>query len=211
MALNSCRRAHGAGYQHGNRNGCLKKTRENVLNEIEKWTEDSEMSQIFWLNGLAGTGKSTIAQTVAECLFAGGRLGASFFCSRGVEDRSDLQLIFPTLAFQLAQIYPYFRTSLIPLLQSNPDVIHESLQDQMQRLLIQPLLSADISTVIVIDALDECKDGDPESAILLVLGKLVSEIPKVKFFVTSRPEAHISSGPRLGAEGFNSYLHSPRR
>ena len=196
MVLNGCRRAHGAGYRHGNRNGCLKRTRENVLNEIEKWTEDLEMSPVFWLNGLAGTGKSTIAQTVAERLFADGRLGASFFCSRGVEDRSDLQLIFPTLAFQLAQMYPDFRTSLIPLLQSNPDIVHESLQDQMQRLLIQPLLSADISTVIVIDALDECKDEDPESAILLVLGKLVSEIPRVKFFVTSRPETHISSGFR---------------
>ena len=197
MVLNGCRRAHGAGYRHGNRNGCLKKTRENVLNEIEKWTGDLEMSPVFWLNGLAGTGRSTIAQTVVECLFTDGRLGASFFCSRGVEDRSDLQLIFPTLAFQLAQMYPHFRTSLIPLLQSNPDVVHESLQDQMQRLLIQPLLSADISTLIVIDVLDECKDEDPEeSAILLVLGKLVPEIPKVRFFVTSRPEAHISSGFR---------------
>ena len=196
MVLNGCRRAHGAGYRHGNRNGCLKKTRENVLNEIEKWTEDLEMSPVFWLNGLAGTGKSTIAQTIAERLFAGSRLGASFFCSRGVEDRSDLQLIFPTLAFQLAQMYPRFRTSLIPLLQSNPDVVHESLQDQMRRLLVRPFQSTDISTVIVIDALDECKDEDPESAILLVLGKLVPEIPKVKFFVTSRPEAHISSGFR---------------
>ena len=63
----------------------------------------------------------------------------------------------------------------------------------MQKFLIQPLQSTDISTVIVIDALDECKDKDPESAILLILGNLVSEIPRVKFFITSQPEAHISS------------------
>ena len=97
--LNGCRRAHGAGYRHGNRNGCLKGTRESVLNEIEDWIEDFERSPIFWLNGLAGTGKSTIAQTVAEMSFADGHLGASFFCSRDVEDRSNLQLVFPTLAF----------------------------------------------------------------------------------------------------------------
>ena len=196
VVLNSCRRAHGAGYRHGNRSGCLKRTREGVLDEIERWTEDLDKPPVFWLNGLAGTGKSTIAQTVAERVFADGRLGASFFCSRGVEDRSDLQLIFPTLAFQLAQTYPGFRSSLIPLLQSNPDIVHESLQDQMQRLLVQPLRSADISTVIVIDALDECKDEDPESAILLVLGKLISKIPRVKVFITSRPEAHILFGFR---------------
>jgi len=194
--LNGCHRAHGAGYQHGNRNGCLKGTRESVLNEIEHWTEDFEKSPIFWLNGLAGTGKSTIAQTIAERLFADGRLGASFFCSRTFEDRSDLQLIFPTLAFQLAQQYPEFRSSIIPLLQSNPDVVHESLQEQMQKFLVEPLQSADISTVIVIDALDECRDEEPESAILFVLGQWVSEIPGVKFFITSRPEKHIMSGFR---------------
>jgi len=154
------------------------------------------MSPVFWLNGLAGTGKTTIAQTIAERVFADGRLGASVFCSRGVEERSDLQLIFPTIAFQLAQTYPAFRSSLVPLLQSNPDVVHESLQDQMRKFLVEPLKSADISTVIVIDALDECRDDEPESAILLVLGKSVSEIPGVKFFITSRPETHIMAGFR---------------
>ena len=202
LVLNGCRRAHGAGYRHGNRNGCLKGTRESVLNEIECWAEDFEKSPIFWLNGLAGTGKSTIAQTVAERLFAENCLGASFFCSRGVEDRSNLQLIFPTLAFQLAQQYPEFRSLLVPLLRSNPDIVHESLVDQMEKFLVEPLRSADISTVIVIDALDECKDDDPESAILLVLGQFVSDIPGVKFFVTSRPEVHIMAGFRgLSLEG----------
>ena len=167
-----------------------------MLSEIERWTEDFEESPIFWLNGLAGTGKSTIAKTIAERLFADNHLGASFFCSRGVEDHSNLQLIFPTLAFQLAQQYPEFRSSLIPLLQSNPDLIHKSLQDQMEKFLVEPLQSADISTVIIIDALDECKDEDPESAILLVLGQSVSDIPRVKFFITSRPEVHIMTGFR---------------
>ena len=194
--LNGCRRAQGAEYRHGNRSGCLKGTREGVLNEIESWTEDSDKSPVFWLNGLAGTGKSTIAQTIAERVFADGRLGASFFCSRGIEDRSNLQFIFPTLAFQLGKKYPTFRSSLIPLLQSNPDVVHESLQDQMHKFLVEPLRSADISTVIVIDALDECRDENPESAILLVLGHSVRDIPGVKFFITSRPETHIMTGFR---------------
>ena len=167
-----------------------------MLDVIEQWTEDFEESPIFWLNGLAGTGKSAIAQTIAERLFANNSLGASFFCSRGIEDRSNLHLIFPTLAFQLAQQYPEFRSSLIPLLQSNPDITHESLQHQMQNFLVEPLQSAGISTVIIIDALDECKDDDPESAILLVLGQSVLDIPRVKFFITSRPEKHIMTGFR---------------
>ena len=194
LVLNTCRRAHGAGYQHGNRRGCLKGTRKSVLDEVEKWAKDFDQSPIFWLHGLAGTGKSTIAQTIAERLFAGGHLGASFFCSSSSDDRSNLQLIFPTLAFQLAQRYPDFRTSFIRLLQSNPDIVYQSLQDQMERFLVEPLRSANISTVIVIDALDECKDDDPESAILPVLGKSILDIPGVKLFITGRPETHIVTG-----------------
>ena len=195
--LNSCRRARGAGYQHGNRRGCLRGTRETVLIEIESWTKDFDKSPVFWLNGLAGTGKSTIAQTVAERVFADGLLGASFFCSRDFEDRSDLHFIFPTLAFQLAHKYPDFRDHLVSLLQSNPDVVDESLCSQMERLIVKPLQSADVSTIMVIDALDECKDEEPSSAILSVLGRFVKQIPMVKFFITGRPEPRIKSGFRL--------------
>ena len=195
--LNSCRRARGAGYQHGNRRGCLRGTRETVLNDIESWIKDFSKSPVFWLNGLAGTGKSTIAQTVAERVFADGVLGGSFFCSRDFEDRSDLHFIFPTLAFQLAHKYPDFRDHLVSLLQSNPDVVDESLYSQMERLIVEPLQSADISTVIVVDALDECKDEEPSSALLSVLGRFVEQIPRVKFFITGRPEPRIKTGFRL--------------
>lgn len=195
--LNSCRRARGAEYRHGNRRGCLKGTRKAVLDEIESWTKDFSKSPIFWLNGLAGTGKSTIAQTISEWVFADGLLGASFFCSRDFEDRSNLEFIFSTLAFQLAHKYPQFRSVLVPLLQSDPDIVHESLYGQMGKLIVEPLRSADVATVIVIDALDECKDDEPQSAILSVMGRFMEEIPKVKFFVTGRPEPRIKSGFRL--------------
>ena len=58
-------------------------------------------------------------------------------------------------------------------------------------------LTSVISTVIVIDALDECKDDEPASAILSVLGQFVNQIPRVKFFVTGRPEPWIREGFRL--------------
>ena len=152
---------------------------------------------VYWLNGLAGTGKSTIAQTIAERTFADGRLGASFFCSRDFEDRSNLQLIFPTLAVQLARTHAEFRSIFIPLVQSDPEVAHESLYSQMSKLIFQPLVKSAISTVIVIDALDECKDEEPASAILSVLGQFVTKIPRVKFFVTGRPEPRIREGFRI--------------
>jgi hypothetical protein len=195
--LNSCRRAKGADFRHGDRQGCLKGTRKAVLDEIELWTKDSNKLPVYWLNGLAGTGKSTIAQTIAERIFADGRLGASFFCSRDFEDRRSLHHIFPTLSFQLAHKYPEFRSTLVPLLRSNPDVGHESLVNQMRILITEPLSSLRISTVVVIDALDECVDEEPQSAILSVVGRLVEQIPNVKFLITGRPEPRIQSGFRL--------------
>ena len=195
--LNGLRYARQAEYQHGNRTGCLKGTRSAVLDEIELWTCDFDRPPVYWLNGLTGTGKSTIAQTIAERIFADGRLGASFFCSRDFEDRRSLQLIFPTIAVQLARTHAEFRSIFVPLVQSDPEVAHESLYGQMDKLIVQPLVKSAISTVIVIDALDECKDNEPASAILFVLGQFATKIPKVKFFVTGRPEPRIRGGFRL--------------
>ena len=186
-----------AGYQYGNNQGCLRGTRKEVLSEIGHWLDSEHDQRVFWLNGLAGTGKSTIAQTFAKTSFADGKLGASFFCSRDFADRSNLKAIFPTLAFQLAYQYPNFRMELLEVLKANPHVERESLFSQMGRLIVGPLKSTNISTLIVIDALDECKDEKPESAILSILSRYVNEIPGVKFFITGRPETGIRSGFRL--------------
>jgi len=186
-----------ASYLCGNRQGCLKGTRKEVLWEIECWLIGEQKQCVFWLNGLAGTGKSTIAQTFAETSFADGKLGASFFCSRDFESRSNLQAIFPTLAFQLAYQEPLFRKELLQVLKRHPDVGQESLCSQMERLLVNPLKDADIPTLIIIDALDECKDEEPASAILSILSRYMDKIPNVKFFITGRPESRIRSGFRL--------------
>ena len=186
-----------AGYLCGNRQGCLKGTRKEVLLQIEQWLMDEKDQRIFWLNGLAGTGKSTIAQTFSEISFADGKLGASFFCSRDFEDRSNLQAIFPTLAFQLAYRYPRFREQLIQVLKVNPDVGRESLSSQLEKVIVRPFAATQIPTLIIIDALDECKDKEPASALLSVLSRYVHEIPEVKFFITGRPEPPIREGFRL--------------
>ena len=186
-----------AGYLSGKGQGCLRGTRKDVLWEVERWLTGEQEQHVFWLNGLAGTGKSTIAQTVAETAFADGKLGASFFCSRDFTGRSNLRAILPTLAFQLAYKYPHFRGELLQVLKAHPDVGQGSLCSQMEMLVVGPLETTNISTLIIIDALDECKDEEPASAILSVLSRYVDKIPHVKFFITGRPEPRIRSGFRL--------------
>jgi len=175
-----------------------------LLDEIEQWAEDWGRLPIFWLNGLAGTGKSTIAKTVAERCLASETLGASFFfCSSDVASRkNDIALknhdnpsvLFPTIAFELAYKYPKVRSTLVPYLQSDPDIVHKSPKSQVEGLIIKPLQAAGVAMVIVIDALDECNDTKSSSEILSALERVVSEVSTIKFFITSRPEPQIKCG-----------------
>jgi hypothetical protein len=187
----------GAGYQAGNHNTCFRGTRESVLDGIMRWSKDPKERRIFWLNGLAGTGKSTIAQTFSELAAQDGTLGASFFCSRDYLDRKELKNIFPTLAYQLACRYPSFRSQIIQTIRRDPLVAQNSLISQLKDLVVEPLRLTDISCVIVIDALDECIDDQPASAILSVLGHYVEQLSSAKLFVTGRPESRIRTGFRL--------------
>jgi len=186
-----------AGHLCGNRRGCLKGTRRGVLKDIEDWFTSNQGQRVFWLNGLAGTGKSAIAQTFAETAFAEGKLGASFFCSRDFADRSNPRMIFPTLAFQLACQYLPFRGELLRVLKARLDVGRQSPVSQMEELLVGPLKATAIQTLIIIDGLDECQDQEPASTILSALSRYVAQIPNVKFFITGRPEPRIRSGFRL--------------
>ena len=162
-----------------------------------RWAKDPQDRHVFWLNGLAGTGKSTIAQTFSETVAKNGTLGASFFCSRDYLDRKELKNIFPTLAYQLACRYPTFRSQIIQVIKRDPSVARNSLVSQLKDLIVDPLSSTDISCIIVVDALDECVDDQPASAILSVLGRFVKELPSVKFIITGRPEPRIRTGFRL--------------
>ena len=149
---------------------------------------------MFWLNGLAGTGKSTITQSFSEIVANEGTLGASFFCSRDYLNRRELKHIFPTLAYQLAHHYPHFHDHIVASIKKDPTLTHTSLICQLENLLVNPLAKAKISCVIIIDALDECIDDQPASAILSVLGRFIQQLPLVKFFITGRPEPQIRSG-----------------
>jgi hypothetical protein len=83
------------------------------------------------------------------------------------------------------------------LLKAKPKIASLSLQNQLEELLVTPAIESGMVTVIVIDALDECKDEETTSIILKFLDKNVKHLPNIKFFITSRPETHIREGFRL--------------
>jgi hypothetical protein len=174
---------------------CLEGTRTTVLQEIEDWEADDIATPIYWLKGIVGCGKTAIAQEFADRSAAKGRLGGSFFCSRGSNDLRDLHLIFPTLAYQIALNHPTtFRPALIHVIRSTPDIRHNKLEVQFKELIIGPLKAIETPITIVIDALDECKDKEQVSQFLSALARHVDNISIHKIFITGRPEDHIRSG-----------------
>lgn len=62
---------------------CLDDTRVDILRQIISWSAEPCQRTIFWLSGMAGTGKSTIARTITRSLAGQKRLAANFFFSRG--------------------------------------------------------------------------------------------------------------------------------
>ena len=149
-----------AGYQAEHHERCLSGTRGPTLGNTMRWAQNLQDQLVFWLNGLVGTGKSTITQTFSGIASDHDILGASFFVPGTIFDRKVLKNIFPTLAYQLACRYPRLRDHLIRVISGTPrwpQLPHLPAGD----LLVDPLSATGISCVIVIDALDECVDDRP--------------------------------------------------
>ena len=117
-------RTQEATYRHGDQRACLPGTRETIMEIIKLWAEDPNPPPISYLNWSAGTGKSAIVQAIVEWCDAQGLLVSSFSCSPSANQRGHLPLIFPTLAFQLAQKNFGFRLFLVPLLDYDPGVVY---------------------------------------------------------------------------------------
>ncbi|QRW17439.1 peptidase C14 [Rhizoctonia solani] len=177
-----------------NRRACTPNTRSQILLELEQWSVDWTKPNVFWMNGMAGTGKTTIAYTFAESLKDCTALGASFFCTRTSDECRDVGRIVPTIAYQLARRSFSFRSALLGVLEQEPNIKSQSINSQCQRLIKDPLSRMENATaeglVVVIDALDECSNVDGVRTILDVLFRITPTLP-LKFFVTSRPEPDI--------------------
>ena len=72
-------RAKAARWDYVDIEECLEGTRSTVLAEIKEHISNGDRRRIQWLNGLVGTGKSTVVKTVAHSFTDENQLGASFF------------------------------------------------------------------------------------------------------------------------------------
>ncbi|KAH6697843.1 WD repeat-containing protein [Verticillium dahliae] len=176
---------------------CLAGTRIELLGDIREWLRDPEREPLCWLHGKAGTGKSTIAQSVARERAAAGLLAASFFFKRGEGDRGNARLFFPAIAAQLVSSFPAAAAQMRHTIEANPDIASKPLGEQFRLLVLKPLENVAVASpmTVVIDALDEC-DGENDIKDLITQLSHIKKITSIplNFFITSRNEPPIREG-----------------
>ncbi|KDN47243.1 hypothetical protein RSAG8_03722, partial [Rhizoctonia solani AG-8 WAC10335] len=196
-------------FNSSERRKCTENTREKVLSDLMAWKSDQDGETVCWMNGMAGTGKTTIVNTLCDILDNNHELGASFFCTRSLPECRNVKLILPTIAYQLARFSIPFQNALSQALVEDPDVHTKVLRLQFERMILKPLQAVTPSlpgtVVVVIDALDECEDDDAVEQILDLLFKHASRLP-IRFLVSSRPEHHIREKTYLREELANISL-----
>ena len=163
------------------RNACTENTRKALLDKLQLWANDETATKVYWLNGMAGTGKTTIAYSFSEILQKVGSLGGTFFSTHLRVDTSDVCCIIPTISLQLARNFPSLSHLILDVVEDDPNCSSWRIGKQFLNFMVKPLTAAyrDIRgiLVIVLDALDECSDQSYVAELLSVILKHSKSLP----------------------------------
>ena len=159
------------------------------------------------MTGNAGSGKSTIANTVSHHFDKDDEtqddevpniLQATYFCSRQFEDTRWQKYIIPTLVYQLARHSKSYARALLDADKFDSVGIPSK---QLQDLFVGPWQKSagdcphDLPPyLVVIDALDEVDDGGGLTFLQALLTTIQNgHLQGLKFFVTSREDDKVAS------------------
>jgi nucleoside-triphosphatase THEP1 len=183
---------------------CADHTRVDIQAEIMRWLspQPSNRERIFWITGIAGSGKSTLSATVVDNLGKNYTpVAAQFFISRNIPETIDPNKIIPTIAKQLSEFSPAAARVIYDTVRYR---FPSSREEQVKALLLAPIReickSFDV-VIILIDALDELQNA--AESVLEMLSPIATkdcDLPdNIRFVITSRPEhwADISSSETL--------------
>jgi len=164
------------------------------------WVKENDPTKappIYWLTGLAGLGKTTIAYTICELLHESHLPFASFFCSLQLDSRNS-KLLVTTVCRDLAELYDSYAANVLPILETNSKVVAARLRTQIDELLAKPWQASIAQRndrdppipIVVVDALDESDRGSEFLEELLCVVH-AGQLAGIKFLVTSRPDPKI--------------------
>ena len=181
---------HSAKYQEG--------TRLLIFEKIELWLDDrTSENRVMVISGDAGMGKSVIAAVVCQRMQHAGRLSGSHFCQHNKERYRNPKVMLQSLACQLCDVLPEYKSELVKKLSRNLGVDMNSLevQELFEFLFEEPLCGVGDpgrNLLLVIDGLDE-SEYKGRNELLDVIANQFCTLPAwVRFCVTARPEVNIA-------------------
>jgi len=174
-------------------------TRGSILSEIMGWVANGPrqkgvlQSNTYWIYGLPGIGKTSLAHSICDKLDERMHLIGAFFCQRDNTSSSEPRNILSTLIYKLVEVSPPFRKIVAEWLRKNPNLTTESMKDTLFLDFIRSLPPdlTEHSLVFVVDAFDECGDTQSRPDVLKALTDAAAQAPWLKIIITSRPEVDI--------------------
>ena len=189
-------------------------TRVKILEKLDTWASDANSSKVYWMVGMAGVGKSTIAHTFCENLEAKNVLGGSFFASRGSEKTRNARLIIPVIAHALARASPLIKVEVVKAIEDDPTLTESTyinIKEQFKQLVYNPVRTTagvvnKLHKVVVIDAVDECANLEVVALFIKLVLECASKIP-LKIFLASRDEYWIRNAFGSTKDGVREYFY----
>ena len=175
---------------------CMDGTRQFLLEQLIGWATkepgQKEESKTYWIYGLPGIGKTSLAHSICASLHKGKSLAGAFFCRRDDGNLNEPRNILPTLIHKLAGTFPSFRSVVAEHLRNDPHLTPGSMDHSLLLELIRKLRRPPKHTLVfVIDAFDECGNHLSRPRILKALTNAAADAPWLKIIITSRPEVDI--------------------
>jgi hypothetical protein len=190
------------------RRSCTEGTREQILADLMEWARGYNTPNIYWLCGMAGTGKTTIARSFCQKLKDAHLLGASFFCSRTLEETREIRAVIPTIAHELASRSAVIPSLLIEAVKQDQGIASAQPNVQFTSLIRDPINhSLARPQTVAFDAFDEFKTIDDARHLLTVLTRFAPSVPNIKLFITSRLMPQLDEVFRR-VKGTSFYLHN---
>ncbi|KZP06581.1 hypothetical protein FIBSPDRAFT_1053477 [Athelia psychrophila] len=173
---------------------CLEGTRTALLQSlIADLATATPETNVLWLYGVAGSGKSTISTTMAERLHDRGRRGLFLFFDQNSASQSSPDGVIRTIAYQLVLSNEDLRDAICDTIEKDAEIATRPLDAQFQTLVLAPLnsCSSKMTTpmVIILDAFDECGNAKSRRALVYLLTTNLPLLPRhFRFLITGRPE-----------------------
>ncbi|TFK69631.1 hypothetical protein BDN72DRAFT_594921 [Pluteus cervinus] len=171
---------------------CHEETRKVIKEHLTAWVDSDAEAEpsLKWIDGSVGVGKSAVAKWIASECTKKGKLAASFFFFR--QGANHIGNFIPTIAYQIAVSHPIARDWIIAHIKNDPTILTKSLQPQWERLVVDPLASAQRPVLIVIDGIDEIASANEQTTLLrCILDTSRRSGLFIKILLISRPEPQI--------------------